>query len=96
LESPEDELKVFRRISQPILEEKTVTERILDATPQPFLDCGLMQPGFIDYLGAKDEIVPLNDEHPYDHPDQIHAVPFAVPIGIRIRADPPQVGGPFT
>ncbi len=96
LEREDEEFKIFRRISQPILEEKTVTERILDATPQPFLDWSLVQPGFIDYLGDNGDIVPLNDEHPYHNPDQIKAVPFAIPIGIRIRISPPQIGGQFS
>jgi len=96
LETEDEEFKIFRPINQPILEERTFPERILDATPQPFLDWGLVQPGFIDYLGQKGEIVPLSDEHSYDDPNQIHAVPFGIPIGICIRVNPPEIGGRFS
>jgi len=71
--------KLFQSIGHYIVEDRKIQNELTD-TPLPFLDWGLVQPGFIAYVNkATRQVVPLNDPHDLTDPDQVAAIPVASP-----------------
>jgi hypothetical protein len=91
----DEQSRYFQKIGHYIVEDRKV-ENELTETPFPFLDWGLIQPGFIAYVNdATGELLPLSDPHDLTNPKQVRAVPVAVPAGVQIRAQPAARGGTF-
>src|SRR3990172_11055837 len=63
--------RLFRKPNHPIVNEQAITERDLDSHPMPFLDWGIIQPGFVEYVDTEGKIVPLSGEHSIENPDTI-------------------------
>lgn len=87
--------KIFRGLDHFISNEE---HRRFELTPkaQPFVDWGLVHPGFVEYLSKQTgEIVPLNDPHPYEDEEAIRKVTFGEAQGVRLRVQKPLVAGKF-
>ena len=94
-EAPDDEARYFQTLGHYIVESRKVQNELSDA-PIPFLDWGHVQPGFIAYVDkSSGKLLPLNDPHDVTDPQQVRAIPVAVPSGVRIAAQPASRGGSF-
>ncbi len=92
-EGTDQEAKIFRRINHFLVDGKR-TAYSLNETPLPFVDWSLVQAGFIEYVDkATGKIIPLSDSHELTSQDQVQAAPFAIPRGIKLSVQQPQLGG---
>src|SRR5688572_20863902 len=86
--SEDQEAKYFQSLGHYIIEDRRVQNELTD-TPYPFLDWGLVQPGFVAYVNkSSGEVLPLKDKHGLSDADQVLAVPVAMPSGVQIRVQP--------
>jgi hypothetical protein len=87
------EARVFRSITHFIVANQS-TSYALNAVPLPFVDWTLVQAGFVEYLNAATgQIVPLSGKHDLQSPEQVQPVPFAIPVGVRLRTHPATLAG---
>jgi hypothetical protein len=90
-----DDPSYFEKPSHLIVENQRI-ETVLDEHPLPFLDWSLVQAGSIKYVDRKTaKLLPLNDPHDVTDPNDIEAVPIAIPSGIRLKAEPAKNRGTF-
>jgi hypothetical protein len=95
LEDRVDPAKIFRPMNHFIVNEERANFELTES-PQPFLDWGLINAGFVEYVGKDTkQIVPVGDPHPYQNMDDIEAVQFGGATGMRLRVEKPTIVGNF-
>lgn len=92
----EDELtRLFRPVNHYLVEHEAIINELGPAA-LPFLDWGLVQPGFVEYVDrASGRSLPLNEPHDVTDPEQVEAREFCLPSGLKIEIQPAQDGGTF-
>ncbi len=92
----EDELtRLFRPANHYLVEHEPIVNE-LGPAPLPFLDWGLVQPGFVEYVDrASGNPLPLNEPHDVEDPAQVEARAFCLPSALTIEVQPAQDGGTF-
>lgn len=90
-----DPARIVRRMDHFIVNE-TRQQFELTSDPLPFVDWGLVNPGFVEYVSKKTgQIIPLSGPHPHDDPNDIRAVTFAAAKGVRLHVQQPVTAGKF-
>jgi hypothetical protein len=95
-DEPDQDARIFRRVEHFIVANRRVN-LTLDAKPIPMVDWTLVQAGFIEYVDKRDgKVVPLKAKHDLQSPEQVRAVPFAVPVALQLRTMPARLDSSLT